>query len=112
MSTPDATRTCIRCQKRTLFVFDEQSGAVRRVGFDLQEIGKAVPARLCSKQCLLNWILLDPAGLKITVAHCVHCERLVIAPDTDECVCGAELYPVSKWVKLAVPTQVDDMKGA
>jgi len=27
----------------------------------------------------------------IEVAHCVHCERLVIAPQSDECVCGAEM---------------------
>jgi hypothetical protein len=46
----------------------------------------------------------------ITVSHCVHCNRLCIAPINDMCVCGAEMHPVEKWVQLGVPTLVD-MKG-
>lgn len=38
--------------------------------------------------------------LCIQVAYCVHCEGLTIAPQSDACACGAELYPVTKTVPL------------
>lgn len=50
----------------------------------------------------------DDGKLCIEVAFCVHCEGLTIAPQSDECACGAELYPVTKTVALGervLPTE-------
>ena len=47
----------------------------------------------------------------IEVAHCVHCEGITLAPDTDMCSCGAELYPVTKMIPLGEAVQVDALKG-
>lgn len=49
--------------------------------------------------------------LFVEVMHCIHCERITIAPTTDDCICGAECYPVTKWVALGVPHLVGEMKG-
>lgn len=48
----------------------------------------------------------------VTVAHCVHCSRLCIAPLSDLCSCGAEMYPITKSVPLGVPMRAEEMKGA
>jgi hypothetical protein len=34
----------------------------------------------------------------INVAECIHCGSLTLNPESDECACGEELYPVSKTV--------------
>lgn len=47
----------------------------------------------------------------IEIAHCVHCAGLVLAPQTDTCDCGAELYPVTKMVPLGVSLRIDQLKG-
>ena len=36
----------------------------------------------------------------VLVYHCVHCKRVVFGPKSDDCPCGAELHPVSQYVKL------------
>lgn len=41
--------------------------------------------------------------LEFDVAHCVHCGRIFIfnnESNTDECICGAELYPVRRKLSL------------
>lgn len=47
----------------------------------------------------------------IEVAHCLHCEGIMLAPQTDVCDCGAELYPVSKKVPLGVSLKFSQLKG-
>jgi hypothetical protein len=39
---------------------------------------------------------------KIDIAHCVHCGRIYLLDVHmgDECVCGAELYPVRRKLSL------------
>jgi hypothetical protein len=46
--------------------------------------------------------------LCIQVAYCTHCEGLTIAPQSDACACGAELYPVTKTVPLGERIQAKD----
>lgn len=38
----------------------------------------------------------------IDIAHCVHCGRIYLLNEKmgDECICGAELYPVRRKLKL------------
>lgn len=45
--------------------------------------------------------------MNLDIAHCIHCGRIYIRGEyqdescyTDDCVCGAELYPVSKRLHL------------
>lgn len=55
-------------------------------------------------------IKAEPEG-KIEVAHCVHCKCIMLAPQTDMCDCGAELYPVTKMVPLGQSLRFDQLKG-
>ena len=47
---------------------------------------------------------------KYNVSHCVHCGRIWVFTKefaTDECSCGAELYPVSKKLSTGELTLAD-----
>jgi hypothetical protein len=59
----------------------------------------------------LDFLRERDGHLYIEVSHCVHCERLMLAPITDECVCGAETYPVTKLVPLGKAVAVEEMLG-
>lgn len=53
----------------------------------------------------------EERALFVSVAHCLECGRVTLAPNSDRCGCGNELYPVSKWVPVGEPLGLDDMKG-
>lgn len=57
-------------------------------------------------------IIREKGGdLYIEVAHCVHCQRLTFAPDTDICGCGAELYPITRLIQLRKPVAPETLSG-
>lgn len=58
-----------------------------------------------------GWLSVAAGRIRVEVAHCVHCERLVLGPEPQRCACGGEFYPVSKTVPLGVPMHVEDMMG-
>lgn len=58
-----------------------------------------------------NVLLVQRDGtLCIAVARCVHCERVTLAPTSDQCGCGAELHPVVRFVKLDHPYRLDQIQ--
>ena len=60
----------------------------------------------------LDFIRIRDGHFYIEVSHCVHCERIMLAPITDECICGAETYPVTKLVPLGEARKVGEMLGS
>lgn len=72
---------------------------------------------ICEVTSAKNWVTVarranqEPVKEMIEVAHCVHCGGITLAPKSDTCSCGAELYPVTKMVPLDEAIPVDGLKA-
>lgn len=70
------------------------------------ELGERVAGLMEDRDALIVALASARSREGCEIAECIHCESLTLNPESDQCGCGGELYPV---VKIVPPgTRVGD----